>query len=126
VRRLLQKLGTECVRDILGEDAWIQALYKRLLDDGVICDCCSPVEWKADVVVTDCRFPNEAEFIGSDDMRGQVWRVVRPNFDNGLPPLHPSEALVDELPVDRQLFNDGTIEDLARWVHLAMGTRRGE
>lgn len=127
VRRILQVLGTECVRDILGEDSWIDALFNRLVRDGFICDCCSPEpEIFQSVVVTDVRFPNEARFIG--DLGGELWRVtryVRPigkrvgwleRYDNGIDADHPSEALVDELDVDVNIMNDGTLEDLERKV----------
>jgi hypothetical protein len=103
VRRFLQVLGTEGVRDHLGEDAWVRALEKRMWEDGAL-----P---KGNAVVTDVRFPNEAAWIAN--MGGEVWRVKRvvwqndaePSqfdsyvpFDNGLGTDHPSERYVDQLP----------------------------
>jgi len=59
VRRFLQVLGTEAVRDHLGQDAWVDALDKKLNEDEVTRD--------NDVVITDVRFHNEAQFIKRND-----------------------------------------------------------
>lgn len=105
VRRILQDLGTG-VRDVIGQDAWVAALRQKVLP-GVR------------YVITDVRFPNEAEAI--TDMGGEVWRVTRPNFDNGLGTGHPSEAHIDSLPVAMTLVNDGTTEDLQNLVRQCLG-----
>lgn len=102
VRRLLQVLGTECVRDIIGQDAWVNALWNKVVPGGVM--------RTGPVVITDVRFPNEAESIWAHG--GYVVRVTRPGFENGIPTDHPSEAHVASLPVDLTLGNDSTIEEL--------------
>lgn len=86
VRRLLQVMGTEVVRDILGEDTWVRALEKRWLEEG-----------HPSIVITDVRFPNEAEWVLRNG--GHMVRVVRPDFESGVPHDHPSEAHIEELPV---------------------------
>lgn len=103
VRRFLQVLGTEAVRDIIGEDSWVQALERAIVESGA-----------KDVVVTDVRFPNEAAFIRRHN--GVIIGVERPNFDNGVPTDHPSEANVEALvwAADYVLNNDGTLADLER------------
>ena len=84
VRRLLQRLGTEGGREVLGDNVWIDAAFARienLLDAG------------APVVVTDVRFTNEAEAIVKAG--GQVMRIER----EALPPsgdMHPSETELDD------------------------------
>lgn len=90
VRRLLQAAGTEGVRQVIGEDAWIRAL-KRKIDAA-----------EGPVVVPDVRFANEADALRN--WGGLLIRVRRLNedgsvFDNGLGLLHPSEAQVDGLRV---------------------------
>ena len=103
VRRFIQVLGTEAVRDHLGEDAWVLALLKQInqdyqwtfADDGI---SSTP---DGNIVVTDVRFPNEVEAI--KDWGGYMWRVVRPDHDNGVDPNHPSEAFVDHLQVDYEI-----------------------
>jgi hypothetical protein len=93
VRRFLQVLGTEAVRDHLGEDSWVRALEKSWIESGV-----------ENAVVTDVRFPNEAEWIHRQG--GTLVRIRRVNpgdwtiFNNGLGFDHPSERHVAALPAD--------------------------
>jgi len=110
VRRFLQVLGTS-VRDIVGEDAWIRALVTQMTADGNW-DRQGP-GYGAAVVITDVRFPNEAEFIHK--FGGELWRVKRfvirddPEtwdtqvlpYDNRIGVEHLSEKLVSSLPADR-------------------------
>src|SRR5689334_20591377 len=74
IRRLLQRLGTEAGRQTLWDSIWIDAAF-------------SAVEGVENIVVTDCRFPNEAQAI--KDRGGEVWRISR----RGAGPAndHPSE-----------------------------------
>ena len=96
-RRVLQEYGTG-LRASLGEDVWVTALLRRL----------PLVSDHVPVAVTDVRFPNEAEAL---KRRGFV--LVRLVRDTGLAAdPHPSEAGVDSLPVDYEVRNDGTPEDL--------------
>lgn len=105
VRRLLQALGTEVGRQVLspalfGDDSlWVRAAIDNLPS--------------ARIVVTDVRFPNEAEAIL--ERGGVLWRVER----RGYGPVndHPSETAVDHLHPNATLQNDGTLEDLATLVN---------
>jgi hypothetical protein len=108
VRRLLQVLGTECVRDIIGENAWVQALFKNVF----------PGER---YVITDVRFPNEARAV--TQAGGEVWKVTRLGFDNGLGVDHPSEAHIGKLPYHVEFVNDTTVEALQSWVKKTIGAR---
>jgi hypothetical protein len=97
VRALLQRLGTDAGRQVLGEDVWVDAALRDLPDD-------------QHVVFTDCRFRNEADAIR--ERGGLVVQIVRPGVDavNG----HISErALVESgFRFDAVLVNDGSIEQL--------------
>jgi hypothetical protein len=73
VRALLQRFGTQVGRQGLGEDVWIGALAKST--KGFYAD--------RKIVIPDIRFTNESDFIRKQ-MRGEVWGVDRPDFDNGL------------------------------------------
>jgi len=108
VRRLLQRLGTEAGREILGESVWISALQTRmaslLATDNV-----------KDFVVTDVRFPNEADWIR--DLNGQVWKVLRQGCNGD---RHASERGVGEIDADVYITNDGTLEELWQRVVAVM------
>lgn len=63
-RNILQILGTELVRKHLSENFWVDRLeleIKKLTEEG------------KNVIITDVRFPNEAEMIRS--LGGQMWHV---------------------------------------------------
>lgn len=99
VRDFLQRLGTESVRDILHNDAWVNALM---------------VDYNLDYnwIVTDTRFHNEAQAI-----RKSGGIVVRINRD-GVKPInnHPSEVALDDFDFDFVIENNGSLEDLKRSV----------
>jgi hypothetical protein len=99
VRGLLQRLGSEVGRNILGENVWVDLTFRNLPDGSKI-------------VVTDCRFPNEAAAIKQNG--GEVWRVSRP----GTEPvnMHPSETALDGWAFDRSFDNNGSLEDLHRKI----------
>lgn len=98
VRELLQRLGTDAGRQVLGEDIWVDTLFRR-----------HDVER---LVVPDCRFPNEAD--GVTCRGGFVLRIERPGWApiNG----HASETALDGYPFDAVIVNDGTLADLHRNV----------
>lgn len=109
-RLYLQRLGTEVGRDMLGENIWVDLTLDHestLLND---------------IVVTDCRFLNEARKIKS--LGGFLVKVERP----GVGPVnnHASDAGLD-VPFDYYLINDGTLDDLNDDVAamlLALAERR--
>lgn len=99
VRRLLQRVGTEGARETFGADAWVGRLSADWAEAGF-----------PPAVVTDVRFPNEAEWIASEG--GVVVRIRRPGFEGG---GHVSETWdAEEWPL---VENDSSIEDL-RWRFL--------
>lgn len=128
VREFLQKLGTEAIRDGLHVNAWVNALFADYKIQGTpslgLADMSS---FYPDWIITDCRFPNEAQAIKD---RGGI--VVRINRDkNGLSVksptgtsydtrsgqvtnLHPSETSLDDWNFDYIIENNGTIEALVR------------
>lgn len=90
VRALLQRLGTDCGRNLLGENVWVDAVMSDLPD--------------GDVVITDVRFPNEAKAVR--DAGGAVIRIGRP----GVRPVngHLSETALDGYDFDAIVVNNST------------------
>ena len=104
-RWLLQKVGTEIGRnghldtlECLGVSSEKVAL--ALQEFGVTTgptawiDSLLPARSSGKYVITDTRFPNEAQF--TLDKGGLVLKVVRPGYDTGHHNDHPSETDVDK------------------------------
>lgn len=109
VRRFYQRLGVEGVRDHLGQDAWLARVDQTIRSvDGP-------------VVVTDVRFPNEAELVRAHG--GLVVRTERP----GTTPAggHISDTGVAALAVDETLANDDDLRALSDQVTARVGAWSG-
>jgi hypothetical protein len=91
-RELLQKLGTDALRDNLHYNVWVNALFA---------DYSVHEDW----IITDVRFPNEAKAI--KDRGGKIIRVDRPFYK----PInnHPSEVSLDNWEFDYKI---GNVSDL--------------
>lgn len=108
-RRYLQVYGTEAHREVFGDSFWIDAAL-----DGY--------DYQELLVVTDCRFPNEAEAIHAFD--GVVCRVERPAERRES--SHVSERPLPDEFIHVVLRNDGTLDDLRDGVRSMMdGLLRG-
>jgi len=99
-RFAMQSLGTEW-RDMMTTNLWTGITDSRLKN--------MARGGAHGVIITDCRFPHEVDFIHG--LGGKVFRVVGKAPPNGFSD-HPSETLVDTLDVDGEIFNFGTIADL--------------
>lgn len=118
VREFLQKLGTEAIRDNIHTNAWVNALFadytmiypKGFNPENKPIDEQTAIMWgrTPNWIITDCRFPNEAQAI--KDKGGVVIRVTRPG--ENLADLHPSETSLDNWKFDYLLENTGSINDL--------------
>lgn len=84
VRRLMQRFGTDCVRDHLGQDTWVDTTFDTkvipMLNSG------------HNVVMTDVRFTNEIARIRESG--GEIWRIDRPSLpvDTTTEGVHQSEV----------------------------------
>jgi hypothetical protein len=98
VRRLLQKLGTEVVRESYGANAWVDVVARQIAE-----------ERPERAVLTDVRFDNEAEWL--DAQGGLIVQIARP----GVGPVnsHKSDAGISEHLVSVVVNNDSTLEALA-------------
>jgi hypothetical protein len=88
-RELLQTLGTEWGRGMVGENIWLWAMSKKIEEaksDGVDI-----------VVIDDCRFDNEADWVSN--LGGSVIRLERDGHEYG-EDGHASEQPIDESKID--------------------------
>lgn len=114
VRRFLQRLGTDAIRAI-DPDFWVRTGMEKaqmhrtgepMFENGYA--SASTGREAYPVVITDVRFANEARAIKAAG--GILVRVERPGSDDG--DTHASEVELDTYPVDRLVYNGGTIEQL--------------
>lgn len=98
-RLILQKMGTEACRNGIADNIWIAALEKR-------------IQGYDNVVITDCRFPNEIDFIRSAG--GAIIRVRRGEepTEEELAKMHISETAWKDCKVDANIYNESTIDEL--------------
>jgi len=96
IRELLQRLGTDAGRKVLGENIWVDAAF-------VTADKSYKV-----VVFPDCRFENECQAI--HERGGTVIRVTRPGITSVND--HISDKKLNSRYIDVELINDGTIQNL--------------
>lgn len=124
-RELLQKLGTEAMRNGLHENVWVNALFADYKYEiyrsevptraaGFIDQHVYP-NW----IITDMRFPNEMDTVKAKG--GITIRVNRPystTGGNGISAtfsqtqFHPSETALDNHKFDYVIDNNGSISDL--------------
>lgn len=157
VREFLQKLGTEAIRDGLHTNAWVNALFSdytttrsprpgsdleqlgedfRLPKGGKFISKDNN-EYFFDRyptwIITDVRFPNEAEAITSRG--GVIFRINRSipleryhTLPDGSMTMdtsksiarHPSETSLDDWPFHEVIENDGTIPELIEKVKIVL------
>lgn len=106
-RLILQKFGTEACRHGIADNIWIAALEKR-------------IHGYEDVVITDCRFPNEIDFIRSAG--GILIRVKRgddPSTEE-ISKMHISETAWNNYDPDFVIHNEGTKDDLKENVKIIL------
>lgn len=93
-RHVMQTLGTEWGRNLIGGNIWVDATMANAAQHN-------------NVVITDVRFLNEAKAV--KDAGGILVKIKRPgNIGDG----HESESYIDQMEVDYTIKNDSTIESL--------------
>lgn len=95
VRRLLQAHGV-AIRTHVSESVWVDATMSRVMDE------------TRPVVVTDVRFPNEADTI--EAAGGVLVRVHRPSLVSE--DEHVSETALDERLTPWHIYNEGGLAEL--------------
>jgi hypothetical protein len=102
-RRLLENLGTEGIREE-DKDFFVDKAFDKIDD------------WLTGrYVFPDARFGNEVEAVRDCNPArhdAEAWHVVRPSLVGPVGELHASAALHGNLGEDREVVNDGTLDDL--------------
>lgn len=122
-RDMLQKLGTEVMRDSLHSNVWVNALMAdyQFAPNKSMDECFkeqfltgrSEIHYKFPKwIITDMRFPNELEAVKE---RGGI--TIRVNRDNGTRAIsminsHTSETALDDANFDYVIENDGNLSEL--------------
>ena len=112
-RTILQKVGTDAMRNGFDKDVWVKILQiriRRMLDEG------------RKVVITDCRFDNEAQMV--EDMGGLVVEVVRDSQSRDLSSVeqqHASEEPVSRRYVAFTVDNNGEVSRLRSLFAVELG-----
>lgn len=109
-RHLMQTLGTEWGRTHIAGDLWLRIASRRI--------SASQNEGHRNIVITDIRFENEAEWIR--EQGGVIWHIVRP-ADSDVSDQHLSEAGIQVWPGDEVILNRGSLDDLGACVIEAAG-----
>lgn len=120
VRDLLQLIGTEAMRNVIHHNIWVNALFadyklsKGKYDNVAIQD--SYPYW----LITDVRFPNEAEAI--KERGGILIRVNRGRMSMvEMANQHPSETALDNYDKwNYKIDNSGTMEQLIEMVQMIL------
>lgn len=101
-REFLQLYGTEAHRDIFGPNFWVNNLFDKIYadEDGQFIHT-SDTRPRFDLI-TDVRFPNEADAIRSND--GKVIQIRRTEVEGG--DSHSSEKPLDTKLIDATIWND--------------------
>jgi hypothetical protein len=104
-REYLQYYGTEAHRNVFGDDFWVKNLLQKIPNPAIVSH-----ENRIDVI-TDTRFPNEADAIrGIAD--GYIIKVSRPEVESD-GDTHASEIPLPDDLIDYTITNTSTLDDLS-------------
>jgi len=125
-RLLLQLLGTECGRNIIHPNIWINATFadykpqhfRTVKYQGSFVEHLTTMpNW----IISDVRFPNEVKSI--KDRGGILIRIIRPLTDSKILSDHESENALDHYnDWDYVINNDGSIKGLYQEVEIILGS----
>ena len=118
-RKMLQLLGTEAGREIIHPNIWVNALMAEYQNNLQVIKSKAgengfTKEDKHSWIITDVRFPNEAEAVKKAG--GILIRINRPSTykpEEAGKLEHPSETSLDNYDgFNHSIYNDGTLVDL--------------
>lgn len=107
IRTILQLIGTEIFRDRISEAVWCQYVKEHNIKTGHV------------IVISDIRMPNEVQYFRQMETNGELsrficLRVTREGRDvlTGGNARHKTESMIESLPVDYEINNNGTYDEL--------------
>jgi hypothetical protein len=103
-RELLQRVGTECFRDVIGKEVWCTVFKNKVETDAE-----NIGEYFQGAIISDLRFLNEAQY---NRDQYETYIIHLSGRDSGTPKDHPSEAEIDLIRPDIALKNTGSYADL--------------
>jgi hypothetical protein len=100
IRNVLQYIGTDIFRNQINPIFWVEQLYKREIQHS---------QSKL-FFITDCRFPNEIEYLKSQGLNVYILKIVRNTRENhddisSMNKQHSSEQFFNDIPENETLFN---------------------
>lgn len=109
VREILQKVGTECGRNVFRLDFWPIRLGQRLQEKQE--DRATPMyNYLKNFIVSDVRFPNEVDWITAKG--GRVIEIARPETSDLTVGIEGHASEVGGLSVNATVSNNGSIIQL--------------
>jgi len=107
VGKMLQKIGTDVFREHFDKETWIKFLYfgdykniEKIYN-----------KRKFVYLISDTRFPNEADFIKNNN--GILIKIIGKEFETDRDKMHESEIALDSYnKFDHIIDNTGSLEDL--------------
>ncbi len=106
-RQILQWLGTDILRNHINQDFFVMNMKQRI--------DASKAEY---IVISDCRFDNEAEFIRS--LGGKVVKIERINAKTTEHSGHITEKGISPELIDAIIENNGSIEEFQNRVKFVV------
>lgn len=100
-RHLAQTLGTEWGRGLINDDIWLNVLQRKI----------NSYKNTKNLIISDVRFNNEAEFIKNNN--GIIIQIIR---DTGNIDKHPSEKGIDDKYIDYSINNSSSISHLYKLI----------
>lgn len=109
-RRLMQTIGTDWGRWTIDPDLWVKLLVRRI-----------ERRQAPHIVITDCRFDNEA--VAIKELGGIVIEIRRPLLCST--DTHVSENGISTSLIDHTIDNSGTLDDLRASILNLLGDSYG-
>lgn len=117
-REILQKLGTECIRNVFGQDFWIRRAELEML-----------TQFAHLYIIPDIRFINEAEWVRASN--GLVVHIIKgPSINKSMlsdkDKKHKSENVLEIYKEDLTIENNKTFTELRLKVEILVKHLNGE